>query len=172
MSCSCITDIRPTRSPYAWTLWCHVSSQLRSLGHHMLGHYDVMYHITVTLHVYCSTDTLGHYTVTIHECETQLCHALVSSLHGYCSSLDIHWPLLWHVLGIHRDITRIIATHRCFISTPIYQCTDYRMSYSWLLSSLYGFSAYHCYTCMYGFFILVIWIPVHTTYMYYCSMVP
>ena len=42
----------------------------------------------------------------------------------------IHWPLLVHVLVIHRYVTRLIATHICSTGTRIYPFTEYRMSYS------------------------------------------
>jgi len=53
---------------------------------------------------------------------------------------------LWHV-------TPVVRIH-------VHHFTEYRHVIL-LWSSLHGFSAYYCYTCMYGFFILVIWIPVH-----------
>ena len=72
--------------------------------------------------------------------------------------------ILWHV-------TLLFHIH----IPPIYRCTTSRNTViiTWILgisrlSSLQGFSAYHCYTCMYGFSILVIWIPIHIT----CVIVP
>ena len=52
----------------------------------------------------------------------------------------------------HRDITRIIATHRCSTGTRIDQCTDYRISY---YCYRYVMFTYHCYTCMSCFHIPV-----------------
>ena len=78
---------------------------------------------------------------------TLLSHVYVSPLH-----------ILWHA-------TLLFRIH----IPPIYRDTDARNTVIHiLLSSLHGFSAYHCSTCMYGFSILVIWIPVHIT----CIIVP
>ena len=52
----------------------------------------------------------------------------------------------------HRDITRILATHRCSTGTRIDQCTDYRISY---YCYRYVMFTYHCYTCMSCFHIPV-----------------
>ena len=41
----------------------------------------------------------------------------------------IHWPLLVHVLVIHRYVTRLIATHICSTGTRINPFTEYRISY-------------------------------------------
>ena len=60
------------------------------------------------------------------------------------------------LIGItcHREITRVIATHRCSTGTRIDQCTDYRISYS---GNSYVMFTYHCYTCM-------SWLHITVTY--------
>jgi len=88
----------------------------------------------------------------------------------------IHWPLLVPVLVIHRYVTRLIATHICSTGTRIYQFTEYRMSYYCyhrymnarytVISCSHITVTYvpsHACTCMYCFYLLVIWITVHIT---------
>ena len=71
-----------------------------------------------------------------------------------------HWPLLLHDTS-HTYF--VFMSHR-YIDAPLHEIPSCHR----LWSSLDGFLAYHCYTCMYGFSILVIWIPIPIT----CILVP
>jgi len=146
-----------------WSLLCHVHVPLTSgpLCHHMLGTYYVMYCITVTLHVYCFTDTLGHYTV-IHECETPLLRARVSSLHGYCSSLDmiLHLPLLGYTDILHGLLLHIYVSLVHGLSHVILLVV---IIVTWIL----GISLLH----MHVWFLYSCHMDPRSYYMYYCAMI-
>ena len=105
---------------------------------------------------------------------THLCFTstrMSTALHGYCRSpyqiFDTDHCYYMYMLHRYYDTSHsyvVFMSHRY-----IYKCTTSRISlWNIELSSLHEFSAYHCYTCMYGFFILVIWIPAQIT----CIIVP
>ena len=89
------------------------------------------------------------YDRRVHEYSEYHHDRLISSLHGCTDHC--------YYMHYHRDITRIIATHRCSTGTRRDQCTDYRISY---YCYHYVMFTYHCYTCMSCFH-----IPVTHAYM-------
>ena len=72
----------------------------------------------------------------------------------------------WYHMDMYHRCTDTMTRH----TSGSYSCAPlYRIPSCHLLwASLHGISAYYCYTCMYGFSIHVIWIPVHIA----CIIVP
>ena len=99
------------------------------------------------------TDTVSSLDIVLHSTLTAVIACTITEiLHGLL--LHIYVPLVHGYTN-----ARITAFHI-------------------LLSSLHGFSAYHCHTCMYGFSILVRWIIVQIAclivaciLMYSCYMI-
>ena len=80
----------------------------------------------------------------------------------YISCHTGHW---YHMYMYHRCTdTMTRYTSSSYSCSPLHRIPSFHI----LWSSLHGFSAYHCYTCMYGISILVIWVPVPIT----CIIVP
>ena len=111
--------------------------------------------------------TLG--TVTRHEYETPLFHALVSSLHGYCSSLD----MVLHVT-LTTAITCTSDTQICYTN---YWYTNMLHGYTdtlihWILLHGYSIRYYsmfipilHRFIGIHALIVPVAWITVYITWL-------
>ena len=94
----------------------------------------------------------------------------VSSWHGYCKFTG-------HSIIVDTDHCYYMITERLHglvlhIYVPlVHGYTNARTTAFHIIViilHIYVMLTYHCYTCMYGFSVLVIWIPVHIT----CIIVP
>jgi len=90
----------------------------------------------------------------------------------------LHVDTLLHWILLHGDSVHyyFLFMSHWYTDTPIHRIPSFHI----LLSSLHGCSVHsyimfthHCYTCMYCFYILVIWITVHIAciFMYSCCMI-
>ena len=174
------------------TIMSCIVSQLRYMHTAPLIRYDTT--LSRDMHArhryYNSQDMVLHDTrttviwiMTTHLCFTRTristafhCIVIIITRILWFTVHDIrHRPLLLHDTS-HTYF--VFMSHR-YIDAPLHEIPSCHR----LLSSLQGFSAYHCYSCMHGFSILIIWIlvslyllhvwlfqviPVHIT----CMIVP
>jgi len=98
-------------------------------------------------------DMVLYYTLTtVITCtsDTQICYT------DYCYTYRFHWYTDIPIHGVPHIILLLSSLHGCSIH-----------SYLMLTHHCYICSPHEC-TCMYCFYLLVIWIPVHIT----CIIVP
>ena len=120
---------------------------------------------TDRLHGYCQvTDTL----ITVTTCTiTEIGHGLwlhiyVPLVHGYTNA----WTTAFPIIVIF--VTWMSGTQLCHVYMSLLHLHAWFLYSCHILLSLHGcpvhsyvMFTYHCYTCMHGYYMLVMWITVH-----------